>query len=118
MSYIDFNKTQLINLQFSLDRELLRTNRAGSYASSSIIFTNTRKYHGLLVAPQPLIDDSNHVLLSTVDETVIENNFEFHLSMRMYPDGNHDPKGHKYLREFYSDPNPKLVYRFGQQCVQ
>jgi len=117
MSYIDFNKTQLINLQFSLDRELLRTNRAGSYASSSIIFTNTRKYHGLLVAPQPLIDDSNHVLLSTVDETVIENNFEFHLSMRMYPHGNHDPKGHKYIREFYSDPNPKLVYRFGSNVL-
>jgi predicted glycogen debranching enzyme len=117
MSYIDFNKTQLINLQFSLERELLRTNMAGSYASSSIIFTNTRKYHGLLVVPQPLIDDNNHVLLSTVDETIIENNFEFHLSMRMYPHGNHDPKGHKYLREFSSDPNPKLVYRFGSNVL-
>ena len=87
MSYIEFEKTDLINLKYSLERELLRTNRAGSYASSTIIFTNTRKYHGLLVAPQPLIDDNNHVLLSTIDETLIENNFEFHLSMRMYPGG-------------------------------
>ena len=77
MSYIKFSKTQLINLKFSLDREMLRTNRAGSYASSTIIFTNTRKYHGLLVAPQPEVDDNNHVLVSTVDETIIENNFEF-----------------------------------------
>ncbi len=113
MSYIKFDKTQLVNLKFSLQRELLRTNRAGSYASSTIIFTNTRKYHGLLVAPQPLIDDKNHVLLSTVDETLIENDFEFHLSMRMYPGGHFHPKGHKYLREFTSSPNPSLVYRLG-----
>jgi predicted glycogen debranching enzyme len=113
MSYIEFDKTQLINLKYSLNRELLRTNRAGSYASSTIIFTNTRKYHGLLVAPQPLIDDKNHVLLSCVDETLIENDFEFHLSMRMYKGSHYDPKGHKYLREFTSAPNPCLVYRLG-----
>jgi len=113
MSYIEFDKTQLINLKYSLDKELFRTNRAGSYAGSSIIFTNTRKYHGLLVAPQPLINDDNHVLLSTIDETLIENDFEFHLSMRMYPGGNYDPKGHKYLRDFKSDPNPTLTYRMG-----
>jgi len=113
MSYIEFDKTQLINLKFSLSRELLRTNRAGSYASTTIIFTNTRKYHGLLVAPQPLIDDKNHVLLSCLDETLIDNDYEFHLSMRMYPGGHYDPKGHKYLREFISSPNPSLVYRVG-----
>ncbi len=114
MSYIHFNKTQLINLKFSLERELLRTNRAGSYASSTIIFTNTRKYHGLLVVGQPLIDDNNHVLLSTLDETLIENDYEFHLSVRMYPGGIYEPKGHKYLRSFDSAPNPTLVYRIGK----
>lgn len=113
MSYIDFNKAQLVNLKFSLRHELLRTNRAGSYASTTIITTNTRKYHGLLVAPQPNIDDTNHVLLSEIDETIISNNFEFHAGMRMYPGGVYEPKGHKYLREFVSDPNPKLVFRMG-----
>lgn len=113
MSYIDFNKTQLINLKYSLHRELLRTNRAGSYASTTIITTNTRKYHGLLVVPQPQIDDSNHVLLSEIDETIIANNFEFHVGMRMYPGRVYEPKGHKYLKEFVSDPNPKLIFRMG-----
>ncbi len=117
MSYIYFDKTQLINLKYSLDRELLRTNRAGSYASSSIIFTNTRKYHGLLVVPQPLIDDKNHVLLSSIDESVIDNKHEFHLSMRMFPGGIYEPKGHKYLRDFNSDPNPRLVYRIGSNVI-
>ncbi|MFK5855815.1 MAG: amylo-alpha-1,6-glucosidase [Bacteroidota bacterium] len=113
MSYIDFDKTQLINLKYSLHRELLRTNRAGSYANTTIITTNTRKYHGLLVVPQPKIDDSNHVLLSEIDETIIANNFEFHVGMRMYPDGVYEPKGHKYLKEFVSDPNPRLIFRMG-----
>ncbi len=113
MSYIDFDKTQLINLKYSLHRELLRTNRAGSYASTTLITTNTRKYHGLLVVPQPQIDDNNHVLLSEIDETIIANNFEFHVGMRMYPGSVYEPKGHKYLREFVSDPNPRLIFRMG-----
>jgi len=113
MSYIDFDKTQLVNLKYSLHRELLRTNRAGSYANTTIITTNTRKYHGLLVVPQPNIDDNNHVLLSEIDETIIANDFEFHVGMRMYPDGVYEPKGHKYLREFVADPNPRLIFRMG-----
>ncbi len=114
MSYIHFDKTQLINLQYSLSKELLRTNRAGSYASSTIINTNTRKYHGLLIVPQPLIDDKNHVLLSTLDETITSNNYDFHLSARMFAGGVIAPKGHKYIRNFESEPNPKITYRLGQ----
>jgi len=113
MSYIDFDKTQLVNLKYSLHRELLRTNRAGSYANTTIITTNTRKYHGLLVVPQANIDNNNHVLLSEIDETIIANDFEFHVGMRMYPGGVYEPKGHKYLREFVSDPNPRLIFRMG-----
>jgi predicted glycogen debranching enzyme len=113
MSYIQFDKTKLINLKYSLSRELLRTNRAGSYASSTIINVNTRKYHGLLIVPQPLIDDKNHVLLSTLDETLIANDYEFHLSSRMFPGGIVSPKGHKYIRDFNSIPNLSLTYRLG-----
>jgi len=113
MSYIDFDKKQLVNLQYALDRELLRTDRSGSYASTSIIATNTRKYHGLLVSPQPLIDDNNHVLLSGLDEVLVSNDFEFHLGSRMYQGGVMEPKGHKYLRDYDMDPIPRLVFRLG-----
>ncbi len=51
MSYINFDKSQLVNLEFSLGKELIRANRGGSYASTTIIECNTRKYHGLLVTP-------------------------------------------------------------------
>ncbi len=113
MGYIKFDKKQLVNLNYSLSREKLRTNRAGSYASSSIINCNTRSYHGLLVVPQPLIDDNNHVLLSGVDETLLSNDFEFHLGSRMYEGGVMEPKGHKYLRDYDMDPIPRLVFRLG-----
>ena len=113
MSYIQIDKNKLINLNYSLSREKLRTNRAGSYASSTIINCNTRKYHGLLVVPQPLIDDQNHVLLSDIDENIIVNNYEFHLGSRMYQGGVMEPKGHKYIKDYTADPNPRLLYRLG-----
>ena len=49
MSYLRFDKTLMINLQESLPREILRTNRSGAYHCTTIVDCNTRKYHGLLV---------------------------------------------------------------------
>jgi len=113
MSYIRFDKEQLINLEYSLPKELLRSNRAGAYANTSIINCNTRKYHGLLVAPQPGIDDENHVMLSAFDETVIQHNVELNLAIHKYEGEHYNPKGHKYIRNFTTDPIPKLTYRAG-----
>ena len=113
MSYINFDKTQLVNLEYSLSRELLRSNRAGSYANSTIINCNTRKYHGMLVTPQPGIDHENHVLLSTLDETVIQRDAEFNLGIHKYPGGVYNPKGHKYFRDFVTEPIPMMTYRVG-----
>ncbi len=113
MSYIEFDKNQLINLEYSLSRELLRSNRAGAYASMTIIGCNTRKYHGRLVVPQPHIDNENHILLSDIDETVIQHDAEFNLGIRRYPGGIYNPKGHKYIRDFGTDPIPYIIYRVG-----
>ena len=70
MSYLKFEKALMTNLQESLPKELLRTNRSGAYSCSTIVDCNTRKYHGLLVVPVPELDDDNHVLLSSLDVTV------------------------------------------------
>ena len=51
MSYLKFDRNQLVNLKYSLGIEILRSNRAGAYAFSTLPFANTRKYHGLLVVP-------------------------------------------------------------------
>jgi predicted glycogen debranching enzyme len=113
MSYINFDKNKLINLKYSLQRELIRSNTIGSYASTTIIGCNTRKYHGLLITPQPNIDNDNHVILSNLDETIIQKDAEFNLGINMYEGGVYDPKGHKYIRDFSTEPIPKLTFRVG-----
>ena len=113
MAYIKFEKNQLINLEYSLPRELIRTNRAGSYANFTIISCNTRKYHGLLVVPQPAIDNQNHVLLSSLDETVIQYKNEFNLAIHKFEGEVYNPRGHKYVSDFTTEPIPKLTYRIG-----
>ena len=113
MSYLRFEKAVMTNLEESLRRELLRTNRSGAYSSSTLVDCNTRKYHGLLVVPVPEIDDENHVLLSSLDCTVVQHGAEFNLGLHKYQGNNYSPKGHKYIREFDASLVPTTIYRVG-----
>ena len=113
MSYLRFEKALMTNLEESLPRELLRTNRSGAYSCSTVVDCNTRKYHGLLVVPVPEMDDDNHVLLSSLDVTVIQHGAEFNLGLHKYQGNNFSPKGHKYIREFDCDKVPTTIYRVG-----
>ena len=113
MSYLRFDKTLMTNLEESLPREILRTNRSGAYHCSTIVDCNTRKYHGLLVMPVPELDDENHVLLSSLDETVIQHGAEFNLGLHKYHGDNYSPRGHKYIREYECDKIPTTIYRVG-----
>ena len=113
MSYLKFEKSLMTSLEDALPKELLRTNRSGAYSCSSILDCNTRKYHGLLVAPVPGLDDENHVLLSSLDVTVIQHGAEFNLGLHKYQGNHFSPKGHKYIREFDCDKVPTTLYRVG-----
>ena len=81
MSYLNFNKEELVNLEYSLKREVLSTNRAGGYSSTTVVCCNTRKYHGLLVLPISEFGGENHVLLSSLDETVVQHGQSFNLGI-------------------------------------
>lgn len=113
MSYLKFDKDLMINLEYSLYRNVIRTNRRGAYQNTPISGCNTTKYHGLLVMPVPYMDDENHLILSSFDETVIQHGAAFNLGIHRYAGGNYSPKGHKYIREFNSDSVPKTIYRIG-----
>ena len=113
MSYLRFDKTLMTNLEEALPREILRTNRSGAYHCSTIVDCNTRKYHGLLVIPIPEMDDDNHVLLSSLDETVIQHGAEFNMGVHKYHGDNFSPRGHKYIREYECDKLPTTIYRVG-----
>ncbi|PDP60271.1 glycogen debranching enzyme N-terminal domain-containing protein [Prevotella intermedia] len=118
MGYLKFEKALMTNLQDSLPRELLRTNRSGAYSCSTIVDCNTRKYHGLLVVPVPELDNENHVLLSSLDATVIQHGAAFNLGLHKYHGGNYSPNGHKYIREFDCDKVPTTVYRVGNAVLK
>lgn len=113
MSYLKFDKTTMVNLEESLSREVLRTNRKGAYHCTTVVDCNTRKYHGLLVMPVPAIDEENHVLLSSFDETVIQHKAEFNLGLHKYNGNHYSPNGHKYIREYTTDDVPRTLYRVG-----
>lgn len=103
----------MTNLQESLPKEILRTNRSGAYSCSTIVDCNTRKYHGLLVVPIPELDDDGHVLLSSLDCTVIQHGAAFNLGLHKFQGNNYSPKGHKYIRSYDCDKVPTTVYRVG-----
>ena len=113
MSYLKFDKNLLINLDQSLPKEMLRTNQAGAYHCTTLVGCNTRKQHGLLVIPIPEMGNKAHVLLSSLDETVIQHGAPFNLGIHRYRGGVLSPNGHKYIREFDCESVPRTTYRVG-----
>ncbi|MDE7412005.1 MAG: amylo-alpha-1,6-glucosidase [Paramuribaculum sp.] len=113
MSYLKFDKNLMINLEQSLPKEMLRTNQTGAYHCTTVVDCNTRKQHGLLVIPIPEFNNSWHVLLSSMDVSVIQHGASFNLGLHRYQGGVYSPNGHKYIREFDCESVPRTTYRVG-----
>ena len=113
MSYIEFDKTELVNIPFSKKKEIVRCSRTGAFASTTLLGLNTRKYHGLFILPQENVDGERHVLVSTRNESIIIDDMEFHLGMHQYKGEIYDPKGNKYLQKFNADVIPVYHFRVG-----
>ena len=118
MGYIKFDKAQVVNLEYSLSREILRSNRAGSYSSTTIVGCNTRKYHGWLVCPVEAMGGERHVLLSSVDSTVVSNGQSFNTGIHKYHGDHYSPKGHKYVEDFDIQDIPGMTYRVGNVIMK
>ena len=113
MSYLKFDKEQLINLLYSLNREIIRSNRSGSYISTTLSGCNTRKYHGLLVCPISSFGEEKHVLLSSFDVSVVQDDKEIQLGIHRYKGGIYEPAGHKYMNHIEFSSIPKFSYQIG-----
>ena len=98
------------------EKEWLITNGIGGYASSTVIGSNSRKYHGLLVASlNPPVD--RRVLLSSLDEEIICGNDVYRLATHQYPDTVY-PEGFRYLQDFFSSTMPVFEYHAGNVVLR
>ncbi|MCX6181064.1 MAG: glycogen debranching enzyme N-terminal domain-containing protein [Bacteroidetes bacterium] len=112
MSLLHFNKAQLADFIGSSEKEFLETNKTGAYCSSSLVLCNTRKYHGLLVARQPKIDDHSYVLLASLNETVTQSLKSYELGTNQYPNTLY-PQGYSFLEEYVGDKIPTWIFKVG-----
>ena len=97
-----------LTLEEGIKHEWLITNGIGGYAAGTAIGINTRKYHGLLVAPLTP-PARRHVILSKLDESLEINNNKYDLYSNMCP--NYISTGYKYQEEFEKEYIPIFTYK-------
>ena len=90
-----------------INKEWIITNGIGGYASSTICGTNTRKYHGLLVAPLTP-PARRHLILSKVDESITINDKTYNLYTNMCE--NYISDGYKHLVDFKKQYVPTFTF--------
>ena len=112
MAFLKFNKSELVNLEYSLKREIIAANDTGAYCNTSIVTCNTRRYHGLLAVPVDELGGGKYMLLSSLDESLVLRGKQFNLGIHCYG-GTYDPKGHKYIVDFDANPVPVVTYKVG-----
>ena len=102
-----------LNLEQGLTKEWLITNGIGGYASSTIIGANTRKYHGLLIAPLNPPANRN-VILSKLDEAIEIRGKKYDLYTNIGK--TYISHGYEYQEEFEKKYLP--VFRYKVQGVE
>jgi len=112
MAFLRFNKSELVNLSYSLKREIICANKTGACCNTTIVTCNTRRYHGLLAVPVDAFGGGKYLLLSSLDESLVVNHKQFNLGIHRYGDI-YEPRGHKYIVDFNADPVPEVTYKVG-----
>lgn len=108
-----FTKKQM-NLEDGLTKEWIVTNGIGGYSSSTILGCNTRKYHGLLVAPLTP-PARRYAILSKVDEAIIVEGKTYPLYTNVCE--NYISDGYKHLESFEKDFFPIFSYKVGNITI-
>ena len=104
---MEFTKENL-KLEDGLKKEWLITNGMGGFASSTIIGANTRKYHGLLIAPLTP-PAQRYLILSKVDESIKIEDVKYDLYTNIGE--NYISQGYKYQEKFEKDNFPVYTYK-------
>lgn len=110
MTFIKIDNSKLADLDYSSNKEIIQVNKQGSYSYSTIIDLNTRKYHALLAAPQPRIDQDQHVFLASIEEELAVDGQVYKLATHQYPNVYY-PEGYKLIIEVTVNPLLKITYK-------
>ena len=97
-----------LSLEEGLKREWIITNGIGGYSASTIVGANTRKYHGLLVAPLTP-PARRYLILSKVDESIEINDKKYELYTNIGKQYVSD--GFKYQQSFRKEFLPVFNYK-------
>ena len=104
-----------INLEDGLKKEWIITNGIGGYASSTLVGANTRRYHGLLVAPLTP-PARRHLILSKLDESIEIDDKQYNLYTNICKDYISD--GYKYLVSFEKNYIPIYTYQIEDVMIK
>lgn len=104
MKYSD----EKLRLEEGIKREWIITNGIGGYSSSTILGVNTRKYHGLLVAPM-MPPAGRMLVLSKVDESIQTNGKQYELYTNMCKE--YISEGYKKIISFEKEYIPIFTYK-------
>ena len=95
-----------MNFDDAFSREWIETNGLGGWASSTVSFASSRRYHGMLVAADER--GQRRVVVAKLDETV----GTFELATNRYPGAIH-PRGFELLQSFRRKTFPEWEYTAG-----
>ncbi len=111
------DKNTLQDFPGATELEWLQTNGLGGWAGSSLTGTNTRRYHGLLVAAT-VPPTERMALVSKMDETIVVNDERYELGANLYRGDVIYPNGYQYLQSFSQSLFPVWRYEAGGVVLQ
>ena len=97
-----------LNLENALEKEWIITNGIGGYASSTIVGANTRKYHGLLIAPTNP-PSNRKLILSKLDESIEIDGKKYELFTNIGK--NYITHGYRFQESFVKEYMPIFAYK-------
>jgi predicted glycogen debranching enzyme len=115
---VQFGREICGDISSAESREWLVTNGIGGYASGTVAGSQTRRYHGLLIAAlQPPVGRTQ--LVPSVDEIIHYAGEDFSLATHRWASGAVDPKGFLLIESFRLEGStPVWTYALGDALLE
>jgi len=112
MENMKVSMSRVLDTEYSLKRKLVSRNSKNCYISTSLSSCNVSRKDGLFVCKSSSLTESYQVLLSHIDEVIMNNACFYELGFHKYPDNFH-PKGLKYILDIEQEPHIAFTYAIG-----